>query len=120
MDWYKHCAYDDVQKRCFHSTGKQRLRTLAKALNFTTDSFDIRSNTGGIAVSGEVTLHHEHLYVQLCQPATRADSGILIRTCNGRKDYVGGRNHFAALSMLEDIPALARVCNSVMQEGSRP
>jgi hypothetical protein len=120
MDWYKHCAYDSAQKRSFHITGMKRLRKLSTTLGFASSSFDIRSNSGGIAVSGEVTLHHEHLYVQLCQPATRADSGILIRTCNGRKDYVGGRNHFAALSMLEDIPALARVCTSVLKEGSRP
>ncbi|MGX5844765.1 hypothetical protein ACWGTI_29105 [Mesorhizobium sp. ArgA1] len=33
--------------------------------------------------------------------------GILIRTCNGRKDYTGGANHIVALALLDDIPALA-------------
>jgi len=73
-----------------------------------------------IAVSGEVTLHHEQLYVQICQPATGCDSGILIRTCRGRKDYTGGRNHFAPLSLLDDIPVLALRCSAVLQQGGAP
>lgn len=117
MNWYKSCTYDNVQKRTFHVTGLKRLRALAKALRFAADSFDVRSNCGGIAVSGEVTLHHENLYVQISQPATRADTGILIRTCKGRKDYIGGRNNFAPLSMLDDIPALAHLCRSILQQG---
>jgi hypothetical protein len=60
-----------------------------------------------IAVSGEITLHHDRVYIQVCQPATGHDSGILIRSCKGRKDYTGGRNHFAPLLLLDDIPALA-------------
>ena len=117
MNWYQSCAYDDSQKRCFHATGLKRLKVLAKSLGFEPGSFDVRSNHGGIAVSGEVTLHHEQLYVQISQPATRADTGILIRTCKGRKDYVGGRNHFAPLSMLDDIPGLADRCHSALQQG---
>ena len=100
----------------YHVTGMKRLRTLAKTLGFAPDSFDLRSNAGGIAVSGEVTLHHERLYVQICQPATRADSGIMIRTCKGRKDYTGGRNNFVPLALLEDIPQLAQKCRLVMQQ----
>lgn len=117
MNWYKTCAYDDAQKRSFHATGLKHLRILAKAIGFAPGSFDIRSNCGGIAVSGEVTLHHENLYVQISQPATCANTGILIRTCKGRKDYVGGRNNFASLSMLDDIPSLADYCHSVLQQG---
>ena len=117
MNWYQQCAYDSVQKRSFHITGMKRLRILAKDLAFAPKSYDIRSNCGGIAVSGEVTLHHEHLYVQISQPATRADTGILIRTCKGRKEDTGGRNHFAPLSLLDDIPELARLCRSILQQG---
>ena len=71
----------------------------------------------GIAVSGEITLHHDRVYVQACQPATGADSGILIRICEGRRDYTGGRNHFAPLSLLDDIPALASRVQGVMAAG---
>lgn len=76
MDWYKPCAYDSDQKRAFHATGRKRLKALADALGFRPDSFDLRSNQGGIAVSGEVTLHHFALYVQIYhrRPARTAAS----------------------------------------------
>ena len=114
MNWYAPCAYDDAQKRSFHATGRKRLNALATALGLEPGSYEVRSNSGGIAVSGEVTLHGQNLYVQICQPATGCDSGILIRTCEGRKDYTGGRNHFAPLALLDDIPALAARCCSVL------
>ncbi|NCC22563.1 MAG: hypothetical protein EOM26_08880 [Alphaproteobacteria bacterium] len=117
MNWSIPCAYNNVQKRSFHVTGMKRLRALAKALGFRAGTFDVRSNCGGIAVSGEVTLHHERLYVQISQPCTGADSGILIRICQGRRDYTGGRNHFAPLSLLDDIETLADRCRSVLQQG---
>jgi len=119
MNWTKPCAYDDEQKRLFHVTGRKRLKTLAAVLGFAPDSYDIRSNQGGIAVSGEVTLHHSALYVQICQPATGWNSGILIRTCKGRKDYTGGRNYFAPLSWLDDLAQLEHRCRAVLSEGAR-
>ena len=59
MNWYTSCAYNDDQKRAFHATGRKRLKSLAAALGFEPGSYDLRSNLGGIAVSGEVTMHHE-------------------------------------------------------------
>ena len=109
-DWYIPCAYNAAQKHAFHATGHKRLRALATALELKPGSFDVRSNPGGIAVSGEVTLHGNHLYVQICQPATGADAGILIRVCQGRWDHT----HFAPLSCLDNIPALAERCRSVL------
>jgi hypothetical protein len=121
MNWYKTCAYNPAQKRLFHTNGRKRLRALAAKLGFAEGSFDLRSNQGGIAVSGEVTLHHDRLYVQICQPATGSDTGILIRCCKHRQDYTGGPNHFASLSDLDDIPALAARCKAILQqEGAAP
>lgn len=117
MDWYTSCSYEPDRKRRFHTVARARLRRLAAELGFPPASFDLRSNQGGIAVSGEITLHHERVYVQVCHPATRADTGILIRICEGRRDYTGGRNHFAPLSMLDDIPALAARVRTVMAAG---
>jgi hypothetical protein len=114
-DWYRSCAYDAEQKQQFHRHARARLKVLAKELRFAPGSFDVRGNHGGVAVSGEVTLHHEAVYIQVCQPATGADSGILIRTCEGRRDYTGGRNHFAPLSLLDDPPALAERVRAVMR-----
>lgn len=107
MNWTKPCAYDEAQKRLFHSTARARLRRLAAELALPPASFDLRSNQGGIAVSGEVTLHHEQVYVQVSQSALGGGMGVLIRTCQGRRDYTGGVNNFVALSLLDDVPALA-------------
>lgn len=116
MDWYADCSYEPDRKRCFHSTARTRLRHLARELGFAGGSFDVRSCRGGVAVSGEIILHHERVYVQVCQPATRSDTGILIRTCTGRRDNSGGRNNFEPLSLLDDIPALATRVRAVMAE----
>ena len=116
MDWYANCSYEPEPKRRFHAMARARLRDLATELRLKTGAFDLRSNAGGVAVSGEITLHGKHVYVQVCQPATRADTGILIRTCNGRRDYSGGRNHFAPLALLDDIPALADRVRGVIVE----
>jgi hypothetical protein len=66
MNWYLTCAYAPEQKRRFHTQARARLRRLAAALGFSSSSCDLRSNLAGIAVSGEITLHHERVYVQVC------------------------------------------------------
>ena len=116
MDWHADCSYEPERKCRFHTIARARLRDLAKELRLDAGSFDLRSNAGGIAVSGEITLHHDSIYVQVCQPATRADTGILIRSCNGRRDYSGGRNHYAPLALLDDILALAVRVRAAMAE----
>ncbi|WP_210210531.1 hypothetical protein [Methylocystis hirsuta] len=39
---------------------------------------------------------------------------MLIRSCEGRRDYTGGRNHFAPLSLLDDPETLAEYVRAVM------
>ncbi|WP_198008868.1 hypothetical protein [Methylocystis rosea] len=59
-------------------------------------------------------MHGERICIQISQPMTGADSGVLIRSCNGRRDYEGGRNHFAPLSLLDEPAALAAYVRAVM------
>jgi hypothetical protein len=113
FQWNKSCSYDDEQKRRFHSTVRARLKKLAAELGLPSGTYEIRSNKGGIAVSGEITLHHDRVYVQVSQFAMTSGHGVLIRTCKGRKDYTGGPNHFVALALLDDIPALAASVRAV-------
>ena len=104
-------AYSDegaLRKAAFHKEAKQFLKSLAKALALRTGSFDIRSNLGGIAVSGEITLHHERLYVQLSESALQPGVSILYRACQGRKDYSGGQNHFYAIGSLANSEGQAK------------
>jgi hypothetical protein len=99
FDFRKPVAYDAEAKRLFHSRAKSQLRRIATALDLEPGSCDVRSNQAGIAVSGEITLHGNHLYVQVSQSAMGYHSGVLFRTCKGRKDYVGGPNNFASLDL---------------------
>jgi hypothetical protein len=108
FDFGKPVAYDEHAKRLFHSRARSQLRRLATALDLSPGSYDLRFNRAGIAVSGEITLHTEHLYVQASQSAMGNANGILFRTCKGRKDYVGGPNNFASLDLLNSPEALAQ------------
>jgi hypothetical protein len=114
FDWRQRCAYDGAQKKLFHAKGRAALRTLAKELRLPRDSFTIRTCESGVAGSGEIILHGESVYIQISQPATGADSGVLIRSCTGQRDYEGGRNHFAPLSLLDEPAALASYVRAVM------
>ena len=113
--WLTRCAYNGNHKLSWHLEAQDRLRSLAKELGLSDRTYDIRSNMGGAAVSGEVTLHGEELYVQVSQGSGGPAHGILIRTCEGRKDYTGGRNQFAHIMDLEDIKGLARHCEFILE-----
>ena len=119
MNWDKPCAYDDTQKILFHSTARNRLKRLAEELGLPAGSYDLRSNKAGIAVSGEVMLHHDQVYIQVGQSCMGAGMGVLIRTCRGRRDYTGGMNNFATLALLDDIPALARRVQGIVPQLGR-
>ena len=71
-------------------------------------------------VSEKIILHHERVYIQVSQPSTGNDSGVLIRRCKGRRDYTGERNHFESLSLFDDLPALAGRVNAVLGSEVRP
>lgn len=112
--WLTDCSYDPTHKGSWHHEARTRMRRLAKELGLERGTYDIRSNMAGPAVSGEVTLHGEDIYVQVSQGCGGPSMGILIRTCEGRKDYTGGRNNFANIRDLEDIPLLAERCRFIM------
>ena len=80
-------------KGAMHRSAMGMLRELAAALGYAPDAYDVRSNKGGIAVTGEVTLHADNLYVQVCDAWGGNHLQLLIRTCKGRKDYSGGINY---------------------------
>jgi hypothetical protein len=119
MDWMRPCAYDAKHKTAFHRTARTRLKALADAMGWRADSYDLRSNLAGIAVSGEITLHHDAVYIQVSQSALGGTHGILIRSCAGRRDTTGGPNHHAPLALLDDIPALCARVRAVLR-AARP
>ena len=103
-------AYSDVGemlKAVLHKEGKRFLREVAKELGLDRSEYDLRNNLAGIAVSGEVTLHTDKVYIQSSDSSLFYGIQILYRVCNGRKDYCGGQNHFInTLRFFEEPDAL--------------
>jgi hypothetical protein len=107
FDWTRPVDTNEARKKAFHRAARKQLKALASFCGWPPASFDLRSNMAGVAVSGDITLHHEALYISVSQTRLGGDCGILIRSCKGRQDYSGGTNSFAPLDLLDDIPALA-------------
>jgi hypothetical protein len=108
FDFRKSVSYDPEAKRLFHTHARRQLLALAAALGLGDGDYDLSSNEAGIAVSGEITLHADRLYVQVSQSCMGPDASILFRSCRDRRDYVGGVNNFASLDMLHCPDELAR------------
>lgn len=106
-------AYDAAAKRLFHSDGRRALRRLAEALGLGEGCYEIRSNPGGVAVSGEITLHGDELWVQLSLDCRSPGREILYRRVRGRFDHVGDRNHWASL---RDVLAPDRMAMRLCRE----
>lgn len=97
----KDLSYNEKDKDAFHRAGKKALKALAVKLELPAGSYDIRSNKAGIAVSGEVTLHSEKLYIEIGQSFGSNGLKVLFRTCKGRRDFTGGQNNFADIDRFE-------------------
>ena len=97
-------GYSDVgaqRKKSMHLAGMRFMRLLAQELGMQQGSFDVRSNKGGVAVSGEVTLHGEYLYVQMSEsPVGDKGACLMYRRCKGRGDFTGGPNGFISMELL--------------------
>ena len=77
------------------------LARVAKDLKLATADRRLHSNMGGPAVLGEVILHSDEIYIQVHA------TGVLVRTCNGRRDYTGDVNHMWPHASLADTHAFA-------------
>lgn len=83
-------SYCDASlKRGLHKDSAAYLRMLAEQLRLPEASYEIRQHEGGIADSGEITLHGASLYVQISQWSGYDGVMFLIRGCRSCKDYVG-------------------------------
>ena len=107
----KSFSYNETNKNQLHRAAAKSLRNIAANLGLQKTEFDIRSNKAGIAVSGEITLHTDKLYIQISESSFRKGIMVLFRTCNGRKDYVGGQNQYATVKELESPEFLKKLKN---------
>ncbi len=111
-------GYNEQAKKRFHRESGQILKQLATELGYTKTDYDLRHNQAGIAVSGEITLHSDNLYVQFSQTSLGPDTGFMWRTCKNRKDYGGGPNQWAKWEELNDLPRLAQKMKSLALRGA--
>lgn len=92
----------EIRKANMHRDGKAFLKKVAQALDYKLSEVRVSSNMGGIAVSGEVTLHTDELYIWIQGDLFRSGLVLTYRTCKGRDDYCGGANHMLPLEKLVD------------------
>ena len=95
-------SYDPEGKRAFHREARSALRIAARHLGLDHDQFDLRSNMAGPAVSGEITLHAEEIYIQISIPGFTPGREVMFRRCKGRRDYRGEMNNFCDIAVLVD------------------
>lgn len=111
-----------ARKDSMHKDGVVFMNRLAGELNLGKSEYRVTSNVAGIAVSGEVTLHADHLYVQLQESCFNGRClQLLYRSCKHRKDYAGGQNHFIAMADLADEDKQAQFlqsCRTLMQRAT--
>jgi len=99
--------YDYENKKAYHAMGKMVLKRLADAMRLRKGEYTVRSCEGGVAVPGEIILHSDHLYLQICPAWASQGAQIMYRTCKGQKDYCGGHNCWAPIRELDDLEQFA-------------
>jgi hypothetical protein len=95
-------TYDPEGKRAFHREARSALRIAARHLGYDSGQFDLRSNMAGPAVSGEITLHADEIYIQVSLPSFGNGREVMFRRCKGLQDYLGARNYYCDIAVLAD------------------
>jgi hypothetical protein len=93
-----------LTKEGFHRKYRKVLREVAAAMRFPV--YEVRSNKGGPAITGEVILHTPTLYVQVSGFEV-GGCHVMYRSCRGMTDYTGGRNRWMKLATLDGDRAKA-------------
>lgn len=104
---------DPEVKESMHRKGRAALKQIAEELDLKPGTFNIRSNKAGIACSGEITLHSEDFYFSMQPDSFMRGQEILLRSCEGLKDYTGGANHFLGIEDLRDWDVVKSAINNV-------
>lgn len=96
-------SHNPDAKERWHQLARGVAKALAAKLSLNKGEYSIRYNRGGIAVSGETTLHADDIYIQLSVSCFGPASGVLYRSCKGQKDYSGGVNRFMSFDELLNL-----------------
>ena len=93
-------SYNEELKKEYRQLGRKILKEIANQIGLKEGDYDIRWNPGGVAVSGDHTLHTDKIYLALYDNCGMG--WFYWRTCKGRKDYQGGPNQIVNWSILLD------------------
>lgn len=105
----------EAAKTAFHKEGKAFLKKLAAELDPQgADGGSIRNNQGGIAGSGEVTLHSDHFYAQLSESCMSPGVQLLFRSCKSNKDYSGNQNNMVNMKGFADASEQERIIQTML------
>jgi hypothetical protein len=108
FDFLKPAAYCRSAKRAFHRAARRQLVCLADALDLPPGAYAILRHRGRMGRSGRIVLHAGLIYVEVSQPNSGPDSGVMFRSCQGRTGFDRSAKHFAPLELLNRPEELAR------------
>jgi uncharacterized protein (DUF2164 family) len=105
-------GYNEKRKAEFKRLATKLMKELVKELDLEAGTYDIKWNAGGIAVSGEVWLFHDNVFIEFSQSAL--GPMFYYRKPKDRKnsvhpDMTVGRNHWLRYDQLIDMPSAARI-----------
>ena len=109
-------------KRTFLHVGSVFLRALAADLGL--HEVTVKTNAGGIAVSGECYLSgmwlNDGIHICLSQPVCCGTNVLLYRAIRNPRDYKGGYNRYLTLHDLQTLSyeELLRVLLALKKDGS--
>ena len=95
-------SYDPEGKRAFHREARSALRIAARHMGLGPGDYDLRSNMAGTAISGDIVLHADEIYIQVSIPCFGPGREVMFRRCKGRSDYRGLHNNFCDIAVLAD------------------
>jgi len=102
-------------KTSFRAATKSVLEDLVLALGLPDGTYDLRWNAGGVAVSGDWTVHTDAFHLIVSVGDVRP---VRYRTCTSRHDHTGGLNRWATAEQLCDVVTFAATLRAMV--GSPP
>lgn len=108
FDFQEPAAYCRSAKREFHRAACRQLVCLTDALDLPPGAYSIRRHRGRMGRSGQIVLNAGLIYVQVSQPPSGNDTGVMFRSCQGRNGFDRSAKNFAPLDLLNRPSDLAR------------
>lgn len=111
----RNLSYAHGNKREFMLAGKAVAKLIAERLGMKAGEYELRWNEGGIAVSGDVGLFSDWIYIDFSKSFVDQGGSFMYRATAPRKvdqfdrrkrvrwDYTGGRNRWMKWEQLLDL-----------------